>query len=216
MFILEIIGTIAFAVSGAFVGIKTSLDIFGVIFVGCITAFGGGILRDILVGVTPPTVFYNPHILFIAVITSAVVFIVAYINRQRFDEFREQITHINNVFDAVGLAAFSVMGTEVALAKGFGSSAFVSIVLGMLTGVGGGIFRDILVDTTPYVFKKHIYALASIFGSFVYYILRRTIMSTLISSVVAMVLVVAVRMLATKYLWSLPKIKFENNDNLPD
>ena len=214
LLILEIIGTIAFAVSGSFVAIKAKLDVFGVLFVGCITAVGGGILRDILIGVTPPAIFSNLYILLIAAITSAIVFIVAYTQRKRFNEIEKKIEHVNNVFDAFGLAAFSVMGTQIAFVHGHADNVVLSILLGMMTGVFGGVFRDILTATTPYIFKKHVYALASIGGSALYYVLRRCITGdngTLIASIVAMVFVVTIRMLATKYRWSLPKVHLEEN-----
>lgn len=214
LLILEIIGTIAFAVSGSFVAIKAKLDVFGVLFVGCITAVGGGILRDILIGVTPPAIFSNLYMLLIAAITSAIVFIVSYIQRKRFQEIERKIEHINNVFDAFGLAAFSVMGTQIAFVHGHSDNVVLSILLGMMTGVFGGVFRDILTATTPYIFKKHVYALASIVGAALYYVLRRCITGdngTLIASIVAMAFVVTIRMLATKYRWSLPKVHLEEN-----
>lgn len=208
LLILEIIGTVSFAVSGAFVAIKARLDLFGIIFVGAITAMGGGIVRDLLIGHIPPTAFLNFHIFTIAAVTATVVFVVAGKKPGNFDGFREKTETVNNFFDAIGLAAFSVMGTEVAFIEGSSDNMFLSVVLGMLTGVGGGIFRDILTDTTPYVFKKHIYALASIFGSMVYFLLRKYSVNIIIASVSAMILVIAVRLLATRYRWSLPKIKF--------
>ncbi len=212
LLVLEIVGTIAFAVSGAFVAIKAKLDVFGVLFVGCITAVGGGITRDLLMGCTPPAIFSNLYILLIAAVTSAVVFVLSYIKRKRFHEIEKRIEHINNVFDACGLAAFSVMGTQVAFAEGFGNNAVFAILMGMLTGVFGGVYRDILTATTPYIFKKHVYALASIGGAMVYYVLRVCIggdNGTLIASIVAMGLVVTIRMLAAKYRWSLPKVHLE-------
>lgn len=212
LIILEIVGTIAFAISGAFVAIKAKLDIFGVVFVGCVTAVGGGMTRDILIGVTPPSVFFNLYVLPVAFFTSVIVFVVAYVEHRKFDKLREKAEHINNVFDAVGLAAFSVMGTEIAFVKGISDNAFLSIVLGMLTGVGGGIFRDILTDTTPYIFKKHVYALASIGGAALYYVLRLFIDGTLLPSAVAMSVIILIRMLATKYRWSLPKVHL-NEEN---
>lgn len=205
--ILEIIGTVAFAISGAFVAIKAKLDIFGVVFIGCVTAVGGGITRDLLIGVTPPTIFSNWYILLIAAGTSLIVFIVAYINREKFDDLRAQIEHINNFFDAIGLAAFSVMGTEIAFTNGLFDNPILAVVLGMLTGVGGGMIRDVLTDTTPYIFKKHVYALTSIAGATLYYILRYFFPDTaMISTMVSILLVFLLRMFATKYHWSLPKI----------
>ncbi|MBE5813307.1 MAG: trimeric intracellular cation channel family protein [Clostridiales bacterium] len=209
LLILEIIGTISFAISGAVVAIKAKFDIFGVTFVGVITAMGGGIVRDIIIGRYPPAVFSNFYIFLIAVITSIIVFIIIYKNKSHFSMFEGIIEYINNFFDAVGLAAFSVMGTEVAFIFGFSDNMFLAVTLGVLTGIGGGIFRDILTDTTPYVFKKHIYAIASILGSSLYYLLRMNIDNLAVISTISMVLVVAIRMLAAKYHWSLPKINLD-------
>lgn len=214
MFILEIIGTISFAISGAVIAVKARLDIFGVVFIGAITAIGGGIVRDILLGKTPPAVFLNFYLFIIAVITAIIVFVITYINKHKFDILEGIIEYVNNFFDAVGLAAFSVMGTEAAFAEGFADNMFFSVTLGMLTGIGGGIFRDILTDTTPFVLKKRIYALASILGSCTYYILRRNFDNLIISSVISMLPVFGIRILATKYRWSLPKIKLDDKSDL--
>lgn len=214
MFILEIIGTISFAISGAVIAIKARLDIFGVVFIGAVTAIGGGIVRDILLGKTPPAAFFNFYLFIIAVITAIIVFVITYINKHKFDILEGIIEYVNNFFDAVGLAAFSVMGTEAAFAEGFADNMFFSVTLGILTGIGGGIFRDILTDTTPFVLKKRIYALASILGSCTYYILRRNFDNLIISSVISMLLVFGIRILATKYRWSLPKIKLDDKSDL--
>ncbi|MBQ8684995.1 MAG: trimeric intracellular cation channel family protein [Clostridia bacterium] len=214
LLILEIIGTIAFAVSGSFVAIKAKFDIFGVLVIGCITAVGGGITRDILIGATPPAVFSKAYIVGIAALTSLVVFIIAYFRRKKFDETRERIEHINNIFDGIGLAAFTVTGTELAFTGGMSGNVFLSVTLGVLTGVGGGVLRDILTETPPYIFKKHIYALASIVGAVLYYVLRRVTADTILPSSIAMLFIIDVRLLAAKYRWSLPKIRLQDeNDN---
>ena len=214
LLVLEIIGTVAFAVSGAFAAIKAKLDIFGVLFIGCITAVGGGITRDLLIGDTPPKIFDNLHILAIAATSALVVFVAAYLSRKQFLITYEHFEPIQNVFDAFGLAAFSVTGTEIAFTSGLAENPVLAILLGVLTGVGGGVFRDVLTSTTPYIFKKHVYALASIGGASVYYVMRSFVetKTPLVPSLVAMVLVVAVRLLAAKYRWSLPKVKLEEEE----
>lgn len=209
LLILEIVGTVAFAVSGAFVAIKAKLDIFGVLFIGCVTAVGGGIMRDLLIGAMPPTIFSNLYILLTAALTSLAVFLIAFTQRKRFDDLREKIEHVNTYFDAIGLAAFSIMGTEVAFANGFSDNAVLSIMLGMFTGVGGGVCRDILTSTTPYIFKKHVYALASIGGATIYYLLRLIASDNVLPSIIGMVFVVSIRLLAAKYRWSLPKVHLD-------
>lgn len=204
--LLETIGTIAFSVSGALIACASGLDIFGVVFVGCITAFGGGIIRDILLGIVPPAIFSNHFTFMIAMLSAITVFILAYINKGKFDSLKIKIERINDFFDAVGLAAFSVTGAEAGFVNGYEGNALIIVVLGMFTGVGGGIIRDILIDTTPYVFKKRIYALASIFGSLLYYILREGVSSISLASALAMLSVIVIRILAMRYRWSLPKI----------
>ncbi len=210
LLVLEIIGTIAFAVSGTLVAIKAKFDVFGVLVVGCITAVGGGITRDIIIGQTPPLIFSNLYILGIAAATSVLVFIIAYYKKNIFERMREKIEHINNYFDAAGLAAFTVMGVELAFsAYAVYQNVFLSITLGVLTGVGGGLLRDIFTENTPYIFKKHIYALASIFGAGVYYSIRLYVDNTILPTLVGIVVIFTLRVLATKYRWSLPKVQLE-------
>ena len=209
--VLEIIGTIAFALSGSLVAISSGLDIFGVVFIACITAFGGGVIRDILLGKTPPAIFDHFSVFLIALFVAVLAFIIAYMYRERFDSFKTKIEQINNIFDALGLSAFVVIGSEIGYVNGFSNNGFVIVFAGMITGVGGGILRDILIDTTPYVFKKHVYALAAILGSIMYFLLRKYTQNINQASVLSMFLIFTIRMLATRYRWSLPKIHINDN-----
>ena len=204
--ILEIIGTIAFSVSGAMAAIRAKLDVFGVVIVGCITACGGGILRDVLIGSFPPAIFSNFKIVMVGTFTALMVFTMAYRHRKRYEELTEKIEYVNNVFDAIGLAAFTVMGTELAFTAGIHENIFLALTMGVLTGVGGGVIRDVLINTTPYIFKKHIYALASLSGGVIYYAARLFTVNPIVPSLVAMALVISLRLLAAKYRWSLPKV----------
>jgi uncharacterized membrane protein YeiH len=213
LLILEIIGTISFAVSGAFVAIKARFDIFGVLVVGCVTAVGGGITRDLLIGATPPAIFFKWYIALIAAVAALGVFILSYIYRKKFDEVRGKIEYINNVFDAIGLAAFTVTGTELAISAGFSDNVFLSVTLGVLTGVGGGVLRDIFTETSPYIFTKHVYAIASIFGAVLYYVMRLFVENTVIISAIAIAVIILTRLIASKYHWSLPKIHLEDTKN---
>ncbi len=209
IFVLNIIGAVSFAISGALVAISCNLDLFGVVFTGCVTAVGGGIIRDIFIGHFPPAIFENSIMLIIAAVTSIAVFTIAYINAARFSLLREKIEKINNVFDAVGLSVFSVAGTQIACNAGFSDNIIFVVLMGMTTGVGGGLCRDILVDKAPYILTKHIYALASIFGSFLYYGIFALCDNTVIATAVAVVFVVSVRMLASIFRWKLPKVKIK-------
>ncbi len=209
IYIMELIGTIAFAISGALIAVRRSLDLFGVVLVGCITSVGGGIMRDLFLGKFPPNIFSNVIVLIIAAITAIVVFVISYFNANKFESFEKRIESINNFFDAVGLATFSAIGTEMACELGFSDMAIFSISMGLLTGIGGGIIRDILVDSTPYVLKKHIYALASIIGSTIYYIIRIN-GNKIVALIVSIPIIVIIRLLAAKYHWKLPKINLNN------
>ena len=206
--IMEWLGTVAFAVSGTLVAIGCSLDLFGVMTVGVVTAVGGGIVRDLLIGRTPPQIFSNPLIILLAILTSAVVFVVAYIRRKRFKSFRERIEKINICFDAIGLAAFSVAGVEAVSLSDYSDNALLAITLGVITGVGGGVLRDVLVNQKPYILTRHIYAVASIIGCTVYYVLSVCFDYKVVGTVVAILLTILIRLLAAKYRWSLPKIHF--------
>lgn len=209
IYIMELIGTIAFAISGALIAVRRNLDLFGVVLVGCITSVGGGIMRDLFLGKFPPNIFSNVIVLIIAAITAIVVFVISYFNANKFESFEKRIESINNFFDAVGLATFSAIGTEMACELGFSDMAIFSISMGLLTGIGGGIIRDILVDSTPYVLKKHIYALASIIGSTIYYIIRIN-GNKIVALIVSIPIIVIIRLLAAKYHWKLPKINLNN------
>lgn len=206
--VMEWLGTIAFAVSGSLVAISCSLDLFGVIIVGCVTAVGGGMIRDILIGNIPPQIFSNPIMLLVAVITSLAVFIVAYINRKKFEKLREKIEHLNILFDSIGLAAFSVAGVEIACLSQYSGNAVLAITLGMITGVGGGLLRDILVNEKPYILTKHIYAVASILGCAVYYVMSVYLNYSVLGTFVSLSLTVLIRLLAARFRWKLPKIMF--------
>lgn len=209
--IMEMIGTIAFALSGALVAINSGLDIFGVVFLACITAFGGGVVRDILLGLNPPAIFTDFKLFLIAMVVAVLTFVIAYIFREKFNLFKRKIEVVNNVFDAIGLSAFVVIGSEASCLNGFLNNGFIVVFCGMITGIGGGIFRDVLIDTTPYIFKKHIYAMAAIMGGITYFVLRKYAQNIQLASILSMLLVFVIRMLATKYRWSLPKIYIGDN-----
>ena len=209
MIVLEILGTIAFAISGAYVAIKARLDIFGVVIIGIITCVGGGITRDIIIGSTPPRIFSRLHLILIAAVVSIIYFIIACVYRKKFEEINHKVDQVNNIFDAIGLAAFTVLGTEVAFIEGISNNPFLSILLGLLTGVGGGVLRDILTATTPYIFKKHVYAIASLVGAGVYYLMNYYIKDAWIPTVVAMSIVIVIRLLATYFRWELPKANID-------
>lgn len=203
--ILDYVGTIAFAVSGSMVAIKKQVDLFGVILLGMITAVGGGICRDLFLGRIPPRIFENKGLLFIAFLIAVFVFIVAYFGRKLYQKSEEKVDRINNIFDAVGLGVFTVTGMRVGIDEGIKDIVFL-VFLGCMTGIGGGLLRDLIVNEIPFVLKKYVYAVASIVGGISYYVLLYLQVSDQLAMVISVSLVFCIRMLATHYRWNLPKV----------
>lgn len=204
--IIEILGTIAFAVSGAMIAVRKQVDLFGVILLGMTTAVGGGITRDVLLGYTPPRIFQTLPILAIAFVTSLIVFLLAYFSHDMYQKNQQTVDRINNIFDALGLGLFTVMGMDVAAGTGI-ENMVILVFFGLVTGTGGGLIRDLMVNEIPYVLKKHVYAVASIAGGIAYYIMGKCNVSETIAVVMAITIVVVLRMLATKYRWNLPRVQ---------
>ncbi|MGN0158684.1 MAG: trimeric intracellular cation channel family protein [Brotaphodocola sp.] len=203
--IIEIIGTVAFACSGAMVAIQKHLDLLGVIVLGVITAVGGGMLRDIIIGNTPPALFVNPVYVLAAFLSVMVLFLFVKFRRLSM-EVLTSVTYdrIMSFLDAIGLGAFTVVGIDTAIAAGFGDYRFLMIFLGVITGVGGGILRDMMACEIPSVLRRHIYASASLAGAFCYvYLMGHASRNTAL--IISALLVVVIRVLARHYKWNLPK-----------
>ena len=206
IFILSFTGTVAFAVAGAISAIEKKLDIFGVILCGFVTATGGGIFRDILLSKTPPSIFTDYLSIQASLVAALMTFIMAWAMKNSFESFVDKINGINNVFDAAGLGVFSVVGTNIAIQHGFVNNAVFAVFLGVATGCGGGIVRDMMLSEIPAVLKKRIYALASIVGSLVYYEMSVKFgFSELTSTMTGIILIFVIRMLASRYHWNLPR-----------
>lgn len=204
-FLIEAIGTIAFASSGAMTAIRKRLDLLGIIILGETTAVGGGMLRDILLGRVPPSLFINPIYVIMAFVTVLILFFIIRFNQQIMTgPYIVAYEKIMNIFDAVGLAAFTVTGIDTAAMAGYGEYHFLSIFLGVLTGVGGGVLRDIMAGQTPYILKKHVYACASLAGA-IFYVYLSAALGSNAAMVAGALLVIAIRLLATRYCWDLPK-----------
>lgn len=206
-FAAEIIGTIAFSIAGSLVAIRRELDIFGTIVVGGVTAVGGGCIRDILLGNLPPNMFRVPVYAVIAVIVAGVVFLAEYLLPAEKVLASKGYEFVVNIFDALGLAIFVVVGINSAKSCGFGDNGFLAICVGVLTGVGGGVIRDLLVKTVPMILRKQVYALPAIVGGVIYYFMDRAEINEIISVVVTVVFVMTVRILAAVLKWNLPKVK---------
>ena len=160
--VVELIGTVAFAITGALVAIDKDLDYYGIIALAIITAIGGGILRDVLIGLELPVSLENPIYAIISIL-SAIAVIALHKKIERYHSFIQ-------FFDAIGLAEFTAIGAEVAINNGL-HQPFVIITLAVLTGTGGGMMRDVFAHEIPFVFHKEVYAVACIIGSVFFVIL---------------------------------------------
>ena len=205
--VFEYIGVAAFAICGAMAGIDRGADIFGVLFVAVITALGGGVIRDMMLGHLPPRMFSSFAYISVALASGLLVFLDAYIRTEKYRQHQAELDSLVNIFDALGLAVFTVTGMDLAIAQCALENPVLLVLLGMTTGVGGGMLRDVLIDVMPAVLRKRIYAVASMSGGIVYFILLRLGVSGFISAILAMVVIFSLRILATVYKWSLPKVK---------
>jgi len=160
LLVLELVGTFVFALSGAAAGVKHRLDLFGVLVVSCATATAGGITRDVLLGAVPPAALRDWRYLGIAVLAGLLVFFSSARH-----EHRQRLRNVVLTFDAAGLALFAVSGTQTAL--GYGLNPVMAALLGMLTGIGGGMLRDVLVSDIPAVLHSDLYAVAALAGAII-------------------------------------------------
>ena len=200
--IFELIGTVAFAASGAITGIGKKMDILGVATLGIVTAVGGGVIRDLILGITPPATFSNPIYAIIALIVSVIIFIPA-VHRFLFKN-KKVYDFIMLLMDSAGLGIFTVVGIQTAMHKMESPGIFLLIFVGMVTGIGGGVLRDVLSKSTPYIFIKHFYACASFFGA-VACITLWHFLGEQIAVIGGAAVVLVLRLLAAHFRWSLPK-----------
>lgn len=211
MQILEIVGTVAFAISGAMTAIRRRLDLFGVLFLGVITAVGGGALRDLMIGVTPPRCFRDSTYLLIGLFVALVCFLPV---------FRKPVAHHQKVFDvtlfamdSLGLAAFTITGIQAGIQAQPQASPVLLVFVGVLTATGGGVLRDVLAGTTPYIFVKHVYATASAAGAVLFVLLGVFGVDHMISGIISIVAMFILRCLAAYYHWNLPRAEEEQVDS---
>ena len=207
IFILELIGTVAFASSGAMLAIEKKMDIFGVNVLGATTAVGGGIMRDIILGLTPPGAFSHPVYVLVAALTSTILFVIAYAKPTAF-ESRVKTDYYDKLMfwcDTAGLGIFTVVGIQAAVRAVGGENVFFFVFIGTLTGVGGGVLRDIMAGETPYILVKHIYACAAIAGGIVC-VVGRTAFGEAYGTILGLAATVLLRFLAAHFRWNLMRV----------
>lgn len=200
----DMIGCIAFALSGSMVALHYRLDLFGNIVLAVTTALGGGLIRDLIIGCNPPMMFQNPTYAMVACSVAVLLFLLARFWKSLYDRMAPNIGILTNVFDAIGLGAFTVVGMRSGIAAGYAENGFLLVFLSLLTGVGGGVLRDLFVQRMPNVLHKHVYAVAVLVGALVNLLLFRLNVSDVIATPATILLVFTIRMLATHYRWNLP------------
>jgi len=192
--VLDLCGTFAFAVSGATAGMRQRLDVFGVLVLSFAASSFGGIGRDVLIGATPPAALVDWRYLAVSVVAGLVTFI--------WSALIEKLRNPVRLMDAAGLAFFAVSGTQKALA--FGLSPLMAALLGMLTGVGGGIARDVLLADIPAVLRSDLYAVAALAGAAIVAGGSMLHVPALLTAVCGGVICFGLRMMAIRWGWRLP------------
>ena len=195
--LLDIIGTMAFAMSGALTAMNKKMDPFGVFIIAFVTAVGGGTLRDVLIGRTP--VGWMLDLKYAYVIIAAVILSIIF--RKKFDRLRTSLF----LFDTIGLGVFTLIGLEKGI--NIGLNPMICIALGTMTACFGGVIRDILCTEIPVIFRKEIYATICILGGTVFFLLRKLNLDNDILYVVTSLVIILVRLMAVKYKWSLPTLE---------
>ncbi len=203
--IIDIIGAIAFAYSGVVVAIKHKMDLLGVVILGCITACGGGILRDIMLGNFPIGFFTLPNYeLLAAFITTIVLFILFYLFKHISFFEKQWFLDLTTILDALGLGIFVIMGANIALE--LNSNMFLVIFAATITAVGGGMTRDILAMQIPVIFTRRIYCVAAVLGAILYYLLYINNVNIYLSVFSVLLFVVVLRFLSYKFKINLPRV----------
>jgi uncharacterized membrane protein YeiH len=195
--LLDIIGTMAFAMSGALTAMSKKLDPFGVFIIAFVTAVGGGTLRDIMIGRTPVGWMLDLKYVYVIIIG----FVLAILFRKKFDRLRTSLF----LFDTIGLGVFTLIGLEKGINVGL--HPVICIALGTMTACFGGVIRDILCTEIPVIFRREIYATICILGGIVFFLLRRLNLENDILYLTTSIVIISVRLMAVKFKWYLPTLE---------
>jgi len=195
--IFDYLGTAAFAVTGASKAIEHKADIFGIIVLATVVGVAGGITRDVIFG-RFPTAFSDPIYVSITVIIGVAMFFL-------YSYFKKRM-NVWLIFDAIGLGVFSIIGASIAY-QIVGLDFLPIMFGGVITAIGGGILRDVFVREIPIVFVKEVYAIASIIGIVVFYVILSNGVDMQVASIIGIVAATGIRLLAMKYNWNLPKVR---------
>jgi|TARA_B100000809_G_scaffold173470_2_gene170714 uncharacterized membrane protein YeiH len=197
IYVLDILGTFAFAISGALVALDKKFDIFGVIIIAFVTAVGGGMLRDVLINAHPINWIGDLNYLYI--IFSAVLFTFL---------FKSKIAHLSKtmfLFDTIGISVFTLLGLQKGLS--YDLHPIIAIIMGMISAVFGGVLRDVLTAKIPLIFEKEVYASACLLGGINYLTLNYFKVDENINFIISAIVIASIRAIAVKFHLELPKIK---------
>jgi len=203
-YIIDILGTIAFAISGVLIAMNKRMDPFGILIIAFVTAVGGGTLRDILIGQTP--VAWMTNMTFTYVILSTTVLTIL---------FRSKINYLRTslfLFDTIGIGLYTVVGIEKGLSAGL--HPIICIALGTISACFGGVIRDILCNEIPVIFRKEVYATACILGGLTYFLIRKLPIENNFVFIIAGVVVIIVRLIAVKFKISLPNLYKKQSEGI--
>lgn len=196
---IEIVGTIAFAMSGALTAIHKKLDLFGIFMIAFATAVGGGTLRDVMIGKTPVGWMLDLNYVYVIIIG----YILAIIFRKKFDRLRTSLF----LFDTIGLGVFTLIGIQKGLSIGL--HPVICIALGTITACFGGVIRDILCSEIPVIFREEIYATICIVGGIVFFMIRKLNLDAEILDLITSLFIISVRLMAVKFKWHLPALSYQ-------
>lgn len=195
---IEILGTIAFAISGSFAAMQRRLDPFGVLIIAFVTSIGGGTVRDLLLGDTPVAWMRDVNYCLLILVTSLLtIFFKTQIKKFKVTLF---------LFDSLGLGLFTLVGVQKGIV--FGLSPGICVALGTITGCFGGIIRDTLLNTIPLIFRKEIYATACILGGVLYFALVRFNLEADVAKVIVIAFIFTLRIVVVRYKLTLPKFGY--------
>ena len=194
--VIDILGTIAFAISGVLVALDKKMDPFGVLIIAFVTAVGGGTLRDVMIGINP--VSWMTNMTYVYVIFGSTIFAIVLLNKINY--LRASLFS----FDTIGIGLYTVVGIEKGLNAGL--HPIICIALGTMTACFGGVIRDILCNEIPVIFRKEVYATACILGGLTYFLLRLFMENTNLIFIIAIIVVIVIRLIAVKFKVSLPSL----------
>lgn len=207
--IIEYLGVISFAISGTLFALDKKADVIGALVFSLLTCFGGGIIRDFTLGITPPKFFTDKNFFILEIVcvaVSALLFHCAFSKKMMNAITRHKHDFWLELTDAIGLAVFVVIGVDCAIEAGFGDNAMILIFSGCISSVGGGMLRDICSATIPRIFHKHVYLIPCIGGAFLYVFTKsEDVLGHVWSSILTLVLIISVRVFACIYKWNLPR-----------